>query len=151
MIGVALAVGLGVQMGESAIGSINPIHFQGAAPPVQAIDPAALPPPAASPYAQAYGWEQGNAALVADGAGDFDYVPQAMVRPVAAAPVWQDRRAPVNLTPWPAGQVSSHPDVERYTDYPIEEKPAGQPEPERAAPEPPAAQPDASPLAPTGK
>src|SRR3954465_9593764 len=55
MIGVALAVGIGVQMGESAIGSIDPIHFEGAAPPVQAIDPAAAAPPAVSPYAPAYG------------------------------------------------------------------------------------------------
>lgn len=147
MIGVALAVGLGVQMGESAIGGINPIHFQGTAPPPQGIDPAALAPPAQSAYAQAYGWEQGNAARQADGGSyqDFDYVPQAVVRP-AAAPVWQDESAPVNLTPWPAGQVSPHPDVERYTDYPIEEKAVDQPEAEQPAP-----QPDAPPLAPTGK
>lgn len=152
MIGVALAVGLGVQMGESAIGSINPIHFQGAAPPVQAIDPAALPPPPQSAYAQAYGWEQGNAARLAAGGSaseDFDYVPQAIVRP-AAAPAWQEPAAPVSLAPWPPGQVSSHPEVERYTDYPIEEKPAVQPEAERVVPEQPMAEPDPPAPPPTG-
>jgi hypothetical protein len=153
MIGIALAVGIGVQMGESAIGEINPIHFQGAAPPVRAIDPAALPPPATSAYAQAYGWEQGNAARQADGGSfqDFDYVPQPAMLQRTAEPSWREPAAPVNLTPWPPGQVSSHPDIERYTDYPIEAKPAGQPaptpEPEPAAPD----QPDASALAPTGK
>lgn len=123
--GIALAVGIGVQMGESTIGSINPIHFQGAAPPVQAID-ATQAPPATSAYAQAYGWEQGNAALQAEGAPayqDFDYLPRPMVRP-AAAPVWQEPAVPASLSPWPPGQVSSHPEVERYTDYPIEAKPA---------------------------
>jgi hypothetical protein len=147
MIGVALAVGLGVQIGESAIGEINPVHFQGAAARPAGIDPATLPPPPTSAFAQAYGWEQGNAARQADSGGheDFDYVPQAMVRP-AAQPVWQEAAAPVNLTPWPPGQVSAHPDVERYTDYPIQEKVIEQPPAEQ--PEP---QPDAAPLAVTGK
>ena len=131
MFGIALAVGFGVQMGESAIAEINPIHFQGAAARPQGIDPAALPPPPQSAFAQAYGWEQGNAARQADsGFEDFDYVPQqAIVRP-AAEPVWQDAPAPATpatLTPWPPGRVSSHPEVERYIDYPIEDKVADQP------------------------
>jgi hypothetical protein len=149
MIGVALAVGIGVQMGESAVGSIDPIHFQGAAPPVRAIDPAAQAPPAAPAYAQAYGWEQGNAARQADSGfnQDFDYVPQPAIVQRTADPVWQEPAAPVNLTPWPPGRVSSHPEVERFTDYPIEEKPAAPPEADRATPE----QPDASALTPVGK
>jgi hypothetical protein len=147
MIGIALAVGFGVQMGESTIQAINPIHFQGAAAPVQAIDPAALPPPPQSAYAQAYGWEQGNAARQAEGVGtqDFDYLPQVSVQRTAAAPVWRDQVPAATLSPWPPGQVSSHPQVERYTDYPIEEKPG--PEPEADQPEPQ----DAPPPAPAGK
>ena len=154
MIGIALAVGLGVQMGESTIGSINPVHFQGAAPPVLAIDPNATPPP--SPYAQAYGWEHGYAARAADagspaayasGYPDFDYMPEVRVHR-AAAPVWDDESAPsANLTPWPPGQVSSHPEVERYTDYPVERKPAAAPAP-AAEPRTDAPQPDASALSP---
>jgi hypothetical protein len=147
MIGIALAVGFGVQMGESTIQAINPIHFQGAAAPVQAIDPAALPPPPQSAYAQAYGWEQGYAARQAEGVGsqDFDYLPQASVQRTAAAPVWRDQVPAATLSPWPPGQVSAHPEVERYTDYPIEEKPAAGPE--AAQPEPQ----DAPPPAATGK
>src|SRR4051812_18706224 len=134
MIGIALAVGFGVQMGESAIGEINPIHFQGAATRPQGIDPSALPPPPQSTFAQAYGWEQGNAARQADGAGyeDFDYVPRAEVRQ-AAEPVWHDAPVPVVLRPWPPGQVSSHPEVDRYLDYPIEDKVIDEPDPARAA------------------
>jgi hypothetical protein len=149
MIGIALAVGLGVQIGESAIADINPIHFQGAAPPVRAIDPAALPPPATSTYAQAYGWEQGNAALQADAGSyqDFDYVPQPATLQRAAEPAWQETAAPVNMTPWPPGQVSSHREIERYIDYPIQAKPDAAP----AADPADADLPDASPLDPTGK
>jgi len=147
MIGIALAVGLGVQMGESAIGSIDPIHFQGAAARPQGIDPN-VQPPAQSAFAQAYGWEQGNAARLADSGTfqDFNYLPQPASVQHVAEPVWHD--APPIMTPWPPGQVSSHPDIERYTDYPIEEKPAvQQAEPE----EPESDQPDASALSPTGK
>jgi hypothetical protein len=139
MIGIALAVGIGVQMGESAIGQIDPIHFQGAAPPVRAVDPAALPPPTQSAYLQAYGWEQGNAARAADSSSqDFDYVPRPAVQRVAE-PIWREENVPLNLPPWPPGQVSSHPEVERYADYPIEEKPAARAEADQAAPEPDAA------------
>jgi len=148
MIGIALAVGLGVQLGESAVGAIDPIHFQGAAPRPEGIDPN-VQPPAQPAYAQAYGWEQGNAARLADSGGlqDFDYIPQPASVQRVAEPVWHDS-APPSMTPWPPGQVSSHPDVERYIDYPIEEKPvAEQAEPEEAGPE----QPDASALSPTGK
>ena len=150
MVGIALAVGLGVQMGESAIGAIDPIHFQGPAPPVQAADPNAAPPPQ-SAYASAYGWEQGEAARQADGAfwsagQDFDYVPQPELRQ-ASAPA-QLPPAPVNLAPWRPGQVSSHPDVERYTDYPIEEKPVVRPAPEPAEAAPEAAE---APADPAGK
>lgn len=127
LVGVACAVGLGVQIGESAIGEINPIHFRGEAPPVRAIDPNAPAPtsPVADDFASAYGWAEGNAARQADSGGaDFDYVPQP-VASRAAATAWLQQPAPVqqiSLAPWRPGQVSAHPEVERYADYPIEEK-----------------------------
>ncbi len=146
MIGIALAVGIGVQMGESAIGAIDPVHFQGAAPPVQAIDPNS-PPPQQSSYAQAYGWTEGDAARQADMAAwgaprDFDYVPEPVVQQ-ASAPAWREPPAHVTLAPWPPGQISSHPEVERYADYPIEEKPAARPAAPPAARQSPQTEQDA--------
>ena len=153
MIGVALAVGIGVQMGESAIGSINPIHFQGAAPPVAAIDPNAPPPVTSPSYADAYGWQQGYAARQAEQARyeDFDYLPPSVQRvsAPALAPLPPLPRAPVSLAPWPPGRVSSHPEVERFTDFPIETKPAAASAPEPAPTPAPAA--DAQAADPAGK
>jgi hypothetical protein len=133
MIGVALAVGLGVQMGESAIHEINPIHFQGV--PVHprdrgaAIDPGALPAPAQSAYAQAYGWGEGNTARSRDsGYEDFDFAPPPIVRRAADA-AWHEEAAPLSLPPWPPGQVSAHPEVERYMTYPVAQQATEKPEP----------------------
>jgi len=152
MIGIALAVGIGVQMGESAVSAINPLHFRGAAARPQGIDPN-VAPPAQSAYAQAYGWDQGNAARVTDsGFQDFSYIPQPVSVQRVADPVWHEENGPPSLAPWPAGQVSAHPEVERYIDYPIEEKPiAQQAVPERTEPTDEPEQPDASALSPTGK
>jgi hypothetical protein len=136
MIGVALAVGLGVQIGESAIREINPIHFQGIPPHPRdrgaALDPNALPAPPQSAFGQAYDWGDGRAARAREsGYEDFDFAPPPVVRRAAAAPVWHEEarapRAPLALPPWPPGQVSPHPEVERYTAYPIEEKVAEAP------------------------
>ena len=130
---IALAVGLGVQLGASTIHQINPIHFQGIPTHPRdrgaAIDPNALPPAGQSAYVQAYGWGEGNAArTAASGYEDFDFAPPPIVRRTAD-PVWRDESAPLDLPPWPPGQVSPHPEVERYIAYPIEQKPAGEPAP----------------------
>ena len=121
---VALAVGLGVQLGESAVREIDPLYFQGPAARPMALDPVAEVP-APSPYAQAYGWEQGNAARLAASGIDYPYAPTpaSLVQPIVE-PARQDSPPPppLSLPPWPPGQVSSHADVERYTDYPIERK-----------------------------
>ena len=78
----ALAVGLGVQIGESAVGEIDPIHFQGAAAAGQGIDPATSPPPPQSALRPGLwlGAGQCGAAGRRGGHEDFDYVPQAGVR-----------------------------------------------------------------------
>ena len=147
LIGVALAVGLGVQMGESVIGSINPIHFQGEAIHPRdrgaAIDPNAIQPPAQSAFAQAYGWAQGDSARRLDsGSSDFDYVPQPAVQRIAE-PAWRAPPANVDMHPWRPGQVSdrpdrapAHADVVRYTDYPIEDKVADAPDDDPVTPAP---------------
>lgn len=127
MIGVALAVGLGVQMGESAIRDIDPVHFQGVpAHPRErgaAIDPNALPPPPQSAFGQAYNWGDGRAARAADsGYEDFDFAPRPPVVRRVAAPVVYEEPAPLSLQPWAPGQVSPRPEVERYMHYPVERK-----------------------------
>lgn len=125
---LALAVGAGVQLGESAVREIDPFYFQGAAEPPIAVEPPLPSPPSA--YAQAYGWEQGNAARLAAGAIDYPYspTPVSVVALPAAAPA--ETPPPLSLAPWPAGQVSSHPEVERYADYPIEQKVPDSPPPD---------------------
>ena len=69
-----VAVALGVHLGESSVGLINPIYFQEA--PLHprergaAIDERSLNR-AQPAYADLYGWEQGHAAIAAD-CGDCD-------------------------------------------------------------------------------
>src|SRR4051812_25854741 len=99
---LALAVGLGVQLGESAVREIDPLYFQGPAGRPMAIDPVAQAP-ASSPYAQAYGWEQGNAARLADSGIDYPYAPTpvSLVEPIVE-PARQDAPSPPpSLAPWP--------------------------------------------------
>ena len=63
------AVAAGIHLGESSIGLIDPIHFQGPAVHPRdrgaAIDESARPtrPPS---YSELYGWEQGRTARAAD-------------------------------------------------------------------------------------
>lgn len=121
---LALAVGLGVQLGESAVREIDPLYFQGPAARPAGLDAVAeAPAPAPAAYAQAYGWQEGNAARLAESSIDYPYAPTPM--PVAARQLQEPAPPPpLSLAPWPAGQVSAHPEVERYTDYPIEAKEA---------------------------
>lgn len=123
---------VGVQLGESAVAEINPIYFQGAAVHPRdrgaALDPQAVEPAEAG-YAQAYGWDAGNAARIADCDGCDVLTPYeafAYVEPVRriAAEHWQEPEPAVALQPWPPGEVAARRerDIERYTGYPIEEK-----------------------------
>ena len=122
---LALAVGLGVQLGDSAVREIDPLYFQGPAGRPMGIDP--VPAAAPSAYAQAYGWEQGNAARLAASGIDYPYAPTpvSLVEPIVE-PARREAPPPPppSLAPWPPGQVSIQPEIERYTDYPIERKDA---------------------------
>jgi len=64
------AVVLGIHLGESSIGQINPIYFQGPAVHPRdrgaAIDESNLPAPARPAYRDLYGWDEGNAARAAE-------------------------------------------------------------------------------------
>jgi hypothetical protein len=67
-----LAVGGGIQLGESTVGLIDPIHFQGPAIHPRdrgaAIDETRLEPREPS-FASLYGWDEGLTARVADCGG----------------------------------------------------------------------------------
>ncbi len=128
----------GVQLGQSAVAEINPIHFQGAATPPRGIDPVSAGPPADS-FAAAYDWEAGHTALAAACGGDcnarlarhataYAYEAPAAARPVAA-PYWRDATPTAEPAPWAPGETATPQlSVERYMDYAVEQAPAEAPE-----------------------
>jgi hypothetical protein len=137
---VLLGVGFGAQLGESAVGEIDPLYFQGPAVHPRdrgaALDPATLPGPIVSPYLQAYNWAQGHAALAAYAGGpQYPYAPDPLpaVQQVAE-PQWELVIAPPE--PWPAERAAAHPEIARYASYQIEEKPAAPAEEEEPRGEP---------------
>jgi len=126
------AAAFGVQLGQSAISQINPIHFQGAEPRPRGIDPI-VGPPAPDGFAQAYGWEDGYAARAADCGADCDarrardamvFALDAEVRPrPAAGPYWRDATPAAEPKSWPPGATGEGAlSVERYMHYPVEEQ-----------------------------
>ncbi len=62
---VVVAGAVGLQLGESAIAQIDPIHFEGPAEPARDVsrDPR---PPRGSAFARAYGWAEGYQARAED-------------------------------------------------------------------------------------
>lgn len=141
LIGLGAAVLLGtaggVQLGDSAISLIHPIHFQGPAVHPRergaALDES-LVAPAQPGFASAYGWDEGNAAIAAD-CGDCDAVlardayaeaSQVVVRPA----VEQDWAEPVRVhranlgfiveEAAPVDDPAERKDIQRYAYYPIE-------------------------------
>ena len=81
------AVVLGIHLGESAVGLIDPIHFQGPAVHPRdrgaAIDETALSAPQRTPYHELYGWEEGRLARAAD-CGDCEALRARGLKPEAA-------------------------------------------------------------------
>jgi hypothetical protein len=130
--GLLVAAMLGVQLGESAIAEINPVHFQGAASPPRGIDPVAAVATEPS-FAQAYGWEDGQAARAQLCGGDCDarrardamaFALDATVRArPASQPLWRDATPVTEPKPWPAGETGERAlSVQHYLHYPIEEE-----------------------------
>ncbi len=128
---------IGVQLGESAIAGINPIHFQGEAVHPRdrgaAVDPATIPPARQASYYEAYGWDAGNAARLSECAGcapgseSYAWVESAPVTRLAGQN-WRDPTPVAEPEPWEPGETSAHPNREvlRYADFPIEEKPVAE-------------------------
>lgn len=138
---VALAVGIGVQLGDSAVDQIDPLYFQGPAIHPRdrgaALDPNNLPGPIVSPYQQAYSWAQGQEVLAAYSGGvAYPYAPdpQPAVQQVAETQ-WVVVETPPEQ-PWPAPGAGANPQIERYARYPIEEKPREPAEPDDDAARP---------------
>jgi hypothetical protein len=142
------AVAVGVHLGESSIGLINPIYFQ--APPLHprergaAIDETSLDRNAPA-YAQLYGWEQGYAARAADCGGCETVVAQVAPAYSARVPYFGARgdvHTALAQVPDDLGErFAEVPDdaapriaqVERYAHYPVSAEAAvTEPEPDPA-------------------
>lgn len=142
----ALAVVGGIQLGESAVAEIDPIHFQG--PAIHPRDRGAaieepLPPPARPRFAAYYGWAEGQAARAQD-CGGCDaiaardaYAEPAVVfeEPLPPPRVWRGNRGdyvmtvvePETLEEEPDAFLAEHEDVVRYASYPISSEEAAPP------------------------
>ena len=132
------AIVLGIHLGESSVGLINPVYFQGPALHPRdrgaAIDPATLPTPRAPAYADLYGWDEGRTAVLADCgncqalAARDRYAYSAVVpyfggrseRPAAvAAPA---APAPQETVVTPSSEyIAREAQVARYAHYPVGE------------------------------
>ena len=130
------AVVVGIHLGESSIGLIKPIYFQGPAPHPRdrgaAIEDSTTLTPARTTYASLYGWEDGNAARAAT-CNDCDapappspkaysaVVPYFGERGTATVPPHEDRAADgVGARKPHDFEVGS--DIVRYAHYPITEE-----------------------------
>lgn len=120
---------VGLQLGESAIAQIDPIHFQGPAPTPRDVSQDPLPPVGPT-YASAYGWAQSEAALAAEcgdcGTPAARTAVSATWEPVyGAAP--QPRYVPVSVPRYEPREVKAERevaewrDVTRYTSYRVVE------------------------------
>ena len=148
--GLLAAAIIGIQLGESAVSEIDPVHFQGPAARPVGIDPAAARTVVEDPYAGAYGWGESVPPGATSCGGDCEArqaraAAAALAGPVetrdSAAPYWRDVTPTTELRPWPPGHVPYRGlSVERYMHYPVNEEQAARTA-EAAAPDPPAAAP----------
>jgi len=149
--GLMVAAILGVQLGQSAVSEIDPVHFQGPAERPVGIDPAAAEAAASGPsqaLPQTYVWGDSGAPGPICG-GDCEArdarTAAALDGPVAtrelSAPYWRDVTPTTELRPWQPGQIPQRGlSVERYMHYPVNAEQAAEPvAPEPAAPTPPPA------------
>lgn len=147
-VGVAAAAIIGVQLGQSTISSINPVHFQGALAP-QGITPPPEPAPY-NPYAQQYVWSMNPPPLSVDCGPDCDGVRARQAMRLALddsagrdplLPYWRDATPATELQPWRPGAVANGGTFERYMHYPVNREQAEHPEAEPVAVQTPSANP----------
>ncbi len=151
-IGLAAAAIIGVQLGQSAISEINPVHFQGPLAP-QGITPPPEPAPY-DPYAQNYVWSSNPGYSFVDCAPGcasvqtrqaVQYALDQSAGPDAALPYWRDATPNPQLRPWAPGAVPNGGTFERYMHYPIDREQAEHPMVERTAAETAAPKPTPTP------
>ena len=145
-VGLVLAAVIGVQLGQSAISEINPIHFQGALERPQAITPPPEPAPF-DPYGQPYVWSTQPPPMVAECGFDCGTAQTQQAMRLAmdnsagrdsSLPAWRDATPATELRPWAPGELPGRArNVERYMYYPVNQEQA-----ERAAVEPQQAKPE---------
>ena len=137
-VGLVVAAILGVQLGQSAIADINPVHFQGPLAP-QGITPPPEPAPF-DPYAQPYVWSLTPPASLVDCVGPDcgaartrEAVRLATDESAGrdpALPYWRDATPVTELQPWTPGEVPGRDlAVERYMHYPVNREEADAPAP----------------------
>lgn len=133
-VGLAAAAIIGVQLGQSAISEINPVHFQGPLAP-QAITPPPEPAPY-NPYAQSYMWSMGPQASFVNCIPDCDEgqvrraMRLALDEPAGrdpTLPIWRDATPTTELQPWPPGALPNGGTFERYMHYPVNREQAEHP------------------------
>lgn len=139
-VGLAAAAIIGVQLGQSAISQINPVHFQGPLA-VEGITPPPEPAPF-DPYAQAYVWSMNPPPMPVDCGADCDGMQAQRAMRLALAesagrdaslPYWRDATPNTQLQPWAPGAVPGGGTFERYMHYPIDREQAERPQAEPAA------------------
>ena len=126
-VGLVVAAILGVQLGQSAIAEINPVHFQGPLAP-QGITPPPEPAPY-DPYGHPFVWSMTPTASLVDCLGDCgaartrEAVRLAMDESAGrdpALPYWRDATPATELRPWAPGAVpEGSRNVIRYMHYPV--------------------------------
>ena len=124
-----VAIAAGLQLGDTTVGQIDPLYFQGAAP--TAHDVTKYPRPARhNAYAQASGWAEGYQARAAD----CGNCPALLVRhtsaPIPSEPLyaysdptieprWQQAAAEMPAEESKPERSAEAARVQRYLDYPV--------------------------------
>lgn len=125
-VGLVAATVLGVQLGQSAISEINPIHFQGALERPQGIAPPPEPAPY-NPYGQDYVWSRSPQTSLVDCLDNCDGGQARRAMSYAldqsagreALPYWRDATPITELRPWAPGATPDRHRIERYMHYPV--------------------------------
>lgn len=127
--GLLVAAIVGIQLGQSAISEIDPVHFQGPAERPVGAEPVAVRPAADDPFSQPYpaGWAEAPGGAGCGGdceARRARAAAAAFAGPVATrdltAPYWRDVTPTTELRPWRPGVIPNRGlSVERYMHYPV--------------------------------